>query len=132
MNGYLRTAVLLAGLTALGLTLHLMAQHIANFLGRLPDDVLRTVLTYAHPSGFRLAPSVEDVAALQVKDPAKLAYVTQTTLSVDDAAVIVPSLAKAALSWRSFTGSPRPGMTSMKCTFISGIHCRSLAWQETM
>lgn len=33
---------ILAGLTALGLTLHLMAQHIANFLGRLPDDVLRT------------------------------------------------------------------------------------------
>ncbi len=42
--------------------------------------------------GMHLVESVEDVAALQVKDPAKLAYVTQTTLSVDDAAVIVEAL----------------------------------------
>jgi len=32
---------LLAGLTVFGLTCHLMAQHIANYLGRLPEDVLR-------------------------------------------------------------------------------------------
>jgi flagellar biosynthesis protein FliR len=32
---------LLAGLTVFGLTCHLMAEHVANFLGRLPDDVLR-------------------------------------------------------------------------------------------
>jgi 4-hydroxy-3-methylbut-2-enyl diphosphate reductase len=42
--------------------------------------------------GMHLVETVEDVAALQVKDPAKLAYVTQTTLSVDDAAVIVEAL----------------------------------------
>jgi flagellar biosynthetic protein FliR len=32
---------LLAGLVGVGLTIHLMAQHIANFLERLPEDVLR-------------------------------------------------------------------------------------------
>lgn len=32
---------LLAGLTVLGLTCQLMAQHIANYLQRLPEDVLR-------------------------------------------------------------------------------------------
>ncbi|HVE49264.1 MAG TPA: 4-hydroxy-3-methylbut-2-enyl diphosphate reductase [Casimicrobiaceae bacterium] len=39
-----------------------------------------------------LVDSIEDVEALQVRDPAKLAYVTQTTLSVDDAAAIVDAL----------------------------------------
>jgi 4-hydroxy-3-methylbut-2-enyl diphosphate reductase len=43
-------------------------------------------------TGMHLVESVEDVAALQVKDPARLAYVTQTTLSVDDAALIVAAL----------------------------------------
>ena len=42
--------------------------------------------------GMHLVESVEDVASLQVQDPAKLAYVTQTTLSVDDAARIVDAL----------------------------------------
>ena len=42
--------------------------------------------------GIYLVESPEDVAALVVKDPAKLAYVTQTTLSVDDAADIVTAL----------------------------------------
>ena len=36
--------------------------------------------------GVYLVESVADVAALDVRDPAQLAYVTQTTLSVDDAA----------------------------------------------
>ncbi|MCB1917052.1 MAG: 4-hydroxy-3-methylbut-2-enyl diphosphate reductase [Rhodocyclaceae bacterium] len=42
--------------------------------------------------GILLVESADDVAALSVKDPAKLAYVTQTTLSVDDAASIVDAL----------------------------------------
>lgn len=42
--------------------------------------------------GMYLVECVEDIAVLQVNDPAKLAYVTQTTLSVDDAAVIVTAL----------------------------------------
>ena len=39
-----------------------------------------------------LVETVEDVAALNVRDPAKLAYITQTTLSVDDTAGIVTAL----------------------------------------
>ncbi|MCB5185926.1 4-hydroxy-3-methylbut-2-enyl diphosphate reductase [Methylobacillus gramineus] len=42
--------------------------------------------------GMYLVESPEDVATLIVKDPAKLAYVTQTTLSIDDAASIVSAL----------------------------------------
>ena len=42
--------------------------------------------------GMYLVESVQDIATLQVQDPKRLAYVTQTTLSVDDAAVIVAAL----------------------------------------
>src|SRR5512135_366286 len=42
--------------------------------------------------GMHLVETLEDVHTLTVKDPAKLAYVTQTTLSVDDAAAIVDAL----------------------------------------
>jgi 4-hydroxy-3-methylbut-2-en-1-yl diphosphate reductase len=42
--------------------------------------------------GMYLVESPEDVATLKVKDPSKLAYVTQTTLSIDDAAAIVAAL----------------------------------------
>jgi 4-hydroxy-3-methylbut-2-enyl diphosphate reductase len=43
-------------------------------------------------SGMHLVETVGDVAQLRVRDPGKLAYVTQTTLSVDDAAQIVAAL----------------------------------------
>jgi 4-hydroxy-3-methylbut-2-en-1-yl diphosphate reductase len=39
-----------------------------------------------------LIESVEDVAKLEVREPARLAFVTQTTLSVDDTAAIVEAL----------------------------------------
>jgi len=39
-----------------------------------------------------LVETAEDVAHLSVRDPAKLAYITQTTLSVDDTAGIVAAL----------------------------------------
>jgi 4-hydroxy-3-methylbut-2-en-1-yl diphosphate reductase len=42
--------------------------------------------------GMHLVESVEDVARLSVGQPDRLAYVTQTTLSVDDAARIVEAL----------------------------------------
>jgi 4-hydroxy-3-methylbut-2-en-1-yl diphosphate reductase len=42
--------------------------------------------------GMHLIETVEEVAGLEVKSPEKLAYVTQTTLSVDDAALIVQAL----------------------------------------
>jgi 4-hydroxy-3-methylbut-2-en-1-yl diphosphate reductase len=42
--------------------------------------------------GIYLVESIADVATLAVRDPANLSYVTQTTLSVDDAAAIVDAL----------------------------------------
>ncbi len=42
--------------------------------------------------GMYLVETPEDVATLHVTDPDKLAYVTQTTLSVDDAARVVEAL----------------------------------------
>ncbi len=49
-------------------------------MGQLPDGEVLLVET------------VEDVAGLAVRDPARLAFITQTTLSVDDTAGIVAAL----------------------------------------
>jgi 4-hydroxy-3-methylbut-2-enyl diphosphate reductase len=43
-------------------------------------------------AGMYLVETVEDVERLQVRDPERLAYVTQTTLSIDDAAAVVAAL----------------------------------------
>jgi len=43
-------------------------------------------------AGMHLVETLDDVARLRVRDPARLAYVTQTTLSVDDAQAIVAAL----------------------------------------
>ena len=43
-------------------------------------------------AGMHLVETLEDVASLQVRDPERLSYVTQTTLSVDDARAIVAAL----------------------------------------
>ncbi len=42
--------------------------------------------------GIYLVESAADVERLEVRDPASLAYVTQTTLSIDDAAAVVAAL----------------------------------------
>jgi len=42
--------------------------------------------------GIYLVETVDDVATLQVRDPQRLAYVTQTTLSVDDCREIIAAL----------------------------------------
>jgi len=42
--------------------------------------------------GMYLVETPEDVANLVVRDPSKLAYVTQTTLSTDDAALVIDAL----------------------------------------
>jgi 4-hydroxy-3-methylbut-2-enyl diphosphate reductase len=42
--------------------------------------------------GMHLVETVADVATLQVRDPSLLAYVTQTTLSVDDTADVIAAL----------------------------------------
>jgi 4-hydroxy-3-methylbut-2-enyl diphosphate reductase len=44
------------------------------------------------PGEVLLVETVEDVAALSVRDPGRLAFITQTTLSVDDTAEIVAAL----------------------------------------
>ena len=44
------------------------------------------------PEGMYLVETVEDVARLKVNNPERLAYVTQTTLSMDDAATVVDVL----------------------------------------
>jgi 4-hydroxy-3-methylbut-2-enyl diphosphate reductase len=44
--------------------------------------------------GVHLVSSVSDVATVAVRDPAKVAYVTQTTLSVDDTREIIEALNK--------------------------------------
>jgi 4-hydroxy-3-methylbut-2-enyl diphosphate reductase len=46
------------------------------------------------PDGMYLVDTVEDVARLQVSDPAQLSFVTQTTLSVDDASLVISELRK--------------------------------------
>ena len=54
--------------------------------------------------GMYLVEALEDVARLQVRAPDKLSYVTQTTLSVDDAAAIVEALRRR---FPSITGPKR-------------------------
>lgn len=44
------------------------------------------------PDGMYLVDDASEVASLEVRDPDNLAYVTQTTLSVDDAARVVAAL----------------------------------------
>jgi 4-hydroxy-3-methylbut-2-enyl diphosphate reductase len=43
-------------------------------------------------AGMHLVETVDDVARLQVRNPERLAYVTQTTLSLDDAAAVIDAL----------------------------------------
>jgi 4-hydroxy-3-methylbut-2-enyl diphosphate reductase len=43
-------------------------------------------------SGMHLVETVGDVERLQVRDPGRVAYVTQTTLSLDDAAAVIGAL----------------------------------------
>jgi 4-hydroxy-3-methylbut-2-enyl diphosphate reductase len=42
--------------------------------------------------GMHLVETVDDISRLKVSDPQNLSYVTQTTLSVDDAAVVIAAL----------------------------------------
>jgi 4-hydroxy-3-methylbut-2-enyl diphosphate reductase len=44
------------------------------------------------PGGCRLVSTAEGVASLEVRDPQKLAYITQTTLSVDDTRDVIEAL----------------------------------------
>ncbi len=57
-------------------------------------EVEGTLGQYHHDDGLRiyLVESLEDVQRLTVQDPDRLAYVTQTTLSMDDTAEIIAAL----------------------------------------
>ena len=58
-------------------------------------EVEGTLGQYTAPKGrggMYLVESVEDVSKLEVKDPDFLAFVTQTTLSMDDTAVVIDAL----------------------------------------
>lgn len=57
-------------------------------------EVEGTMGQYDESAGGKiyLVESVEDVAKLQVRNPAKLSYVTQTTLSMDDTSKIIDAL----------------------------------------
>jgi 4-hydroxy-3-methylbut-2-enyl diphosphate reductase len=56
-------------------------------------EVEGTMGQYINPEGgIYLVESPEDVATLQVKNPENLAYVTQTTLSIDDTQAVVDAL----------------------------------------
>lgn len=56
-------------------------------------EVIGTMGQYNNPTGgIYLVQDVADVATLKVKNPRQLAYVTQTTLSVDDTGKIIDAL----------------------------------------
>ena len=74
------------------------------------------------PAKVHLVQTVDDVALLDVKDPDKLAYITQTTLSVDDTRGIISALTDSVPHHRRAgcagyllrdpeppAGRPRPG-----------------------
>ena len=47
------------------------------------------------PEAIQIVETIEDIPKLYIKDPTKLAYITQTTLSTDDAEIIISALRKA-------------------------------------
>jgi 4-hydroxy-3-methylbut-2-enyl diphosphate reductase len=57
-------------------------------------EVEGTMGQYDHSAGgdIYLVENEQDVANLEVKDPLRLAYVTQTTLSMDDTSVVIDAL----------------------------------------
>ncbi len=66
-------------------------QYTIVFIGhRNHDEAIGTV--GEAPRNIRVIESPADVAALEVPDPAKVAYVTQTTLSVSEAAATIAAL----------------------------------------
>ena len=84
-----KVARVAAGLADLGVSAgsrivligHANHPEVIGTMGQLPDGAVTLVETVA------------DVAKLVPRDPGKLAYITQTTLSVDDTAEIVAALA---------------------------------------
>ena len=63
-------------------------------------EVEGTMGQYDPAAGIYLVEDLADVAALRVKDPSQLSYVTQTTLSVDDTQAIIAALMFVFLPWQ--------------------------------
>jgi 4-hydroxy-3-methylbut-2-enyl diphosphate reductase len=61
---------------------HMDHQEIIGTRGEAPDSI-------------QVVESVQDIPKLKVEDPSRLVYLTQTTLSTDDAGVIIAALKKA-------------------------------------
>jgi 4-hydroxy-3-methylbut-2-enyl diphosphate reductase len=73
------------------------ARHFANgleiiLIGHSGHPEVIGTLGQLPPGAITLLERVEDVPALCPRDPAKLAYITQTTLSIDDTVEIVAAL----------------------------------------
>ncbi len=75
-----------------------VARHCRNgadvvLIGHRGHPEVEGTMGQCPPGGaVQLVESAADVAELEVRDPARVAYVTQTTLSVDDAASIIATL----------------------------------------
>ena len=100
-----RTEADARGLTAYDATCPLVTKvHIEVAKMREQDMELIMIGHKGHPEvegtmgqsdeGIFLVETPDDVATLSIKDPNKLAYVTQTTLSMDDAAQVINALKK--------------------------------------
>ena len=98
-----RAEALALGLTVFDATCPLVTKvHVEVAKMRADDREIIMVGHKGHPEvegtmgqtndGIHLVETVDDVARLVVRDPDKLAYVTQTTLSVDDAAQVTGAL----------------------------------------
>ena len=70
------------------------AEHEVVLIGHAGHPEVEGTLGQYQGPGMYLVESPEDVANLTVKDPEHLAYVTQTTLSMDDTALIIDALRK--------------------------------------
>jgi len=56
------------------------------------EGTMGQYLCSTQSGGIHLVETPEDVAQLQIRDPARLAFVTQTTLSMDDTARVIEAL----------------------------------------
>jgi 4-hydroxy-3-methylbut-2-enyl diphosphate reductase len=71
---------------------HEQADDEVVLIGHAGHPEVEGTLGQYHGAGIYLVESPEDVASLTVKNPDALAYVTQTTLSMDDTAQVIAAL----------------------------------------
>jgi 4-hydroxy-3-methylbut-2-enyl diphosphate reductase len=71
---------------------HEQAEDEVVLIGHAGHPEVEGTLGQYHGEGMYLVESPNDVASLEVKNPDALAYVTQTTLSMDDTAQVIDAL----------------------------------------